>query len=171
MDIQPLLSPSGNAVFSVGGKHAWKTDSYRGFNVSLEWVSKVGKRKNPPRVLCIWRAGNVLSPSNENDGIWTISANGSMFFVGFDEKTGKCNGSVNQSAMKEVAEGLRVIGYSAMDTYQMHALCDVLVRYLPELAKMPPAPRHVRNSLAGTPFFDVQHIHRDSGRVISEGEV
>lgn len=171
MEVQPILSASGRAVFSVGGKHAWNTHTHAGFNVSLEWVSNVKHRKNPPRVLCIWRAGNVLHPANENDGIWTIGQRSAVFFVGFNAQTGACNGSVNQQAMPEVIEGLRVMGFDATDKARVTALCDVLVRYLPDLMRMPPAPRSVRNELAPMAMFDVEHINKSSGKTISEGSV
>lgn len=170
MDIQPILSPEGNAVFTCGGKHAWKTETHKGFNISLEWVAKIGKRKNPPRVLCIWRSGNVLHPNNDGDGIWTISQNGIQFFVGFD-KEGKCSGGVSEHGQAEAKKGLAVMGYDETDTSALHALLDVIVRYAPDLMMMPPAPRRVRKDLAGPAMFDMQYSHKDSGKVISEGEI
>ena len=37
MNISPVLSPSGEPMFSVGGNRAYKTAVKHGYVVSLEW--------------------------------------------------------------------------------------------------------------------------------------
>ena len=42
MNISPVLSPSGEPMFSVGGNQAYKTAVKHGYVVSLEWI-RLGK--------------------------------------------------------------------------------------------------------------------------------
>ena len=67
LSISPIVSPNGDALFSVGGKNSYKTAIKHGYVVSLEWI-RLGRHIRA--AMCIWPASNVFV-TGEGQGIWT----------------------------------------------------------------------------------------------------
>lgn len=60
----PLLDSMGRDLYSIGGHTAYKTATYKGYCVSLEWF--VGNRTTEP-MLCIWPVAG-----GRDAGVWGI---------------------------------------------------------------------------------------------------
>jgi hypothetical protein len=170
MHVSPVLSPQGLPVFSVGGKHAYKTASYRGFCVSLEWVISNSKRRAAP-MLAIWREPVMVALApQQGGGIWAIGRRAITEFVGFDAN-GKCTGSASEHCLREAREALPLLGFDKNDKQALMALVDVVVKYAPELALMPPTPKWLQEQDAPAALWDVKAIDKQSGKTLDESEV
>lgn len=166
MKISPILTPDGQPVFSAGGKHAWKVTEHKGFVCSLEWVGN-GRRAFPAMV--IWANRNILVASAD-DGMWVISRRAITEFVGFDAQ-GKCTGSISDHCMREAREALPTLGKDRNDKAALHALCDVVARFAPDLVHMPVAPTAVRQELDNPPMWEVKAIDKATGKLIEHTEI
>jgi hypothetical protein len=166
MKLSPILSPKGLPVWSAGGRHAWKVGEHRGFVCSLEWVGN-GRRALPCMV--IWPASNVLV-TRESHGMWVISRRAITEFIGFNSDL-KCTGSVSEHCMREARESLEILGKDKNDKQALNALCDVVLRFAPDLVHMPVTPSHVRKELDNPPMWTVKATNKGSGQVLSETEV
>lgn len=166
MKLSPILSPKGLPVWSAGGRHAWKVHEHRGFVCSLEWVGD-GRRALPCMV--IWPASNVLV-TRESQGMWVISRRAITEFIGFNSDL-KCTGSVSEHCMREARESLEILGKDKNDKQALNALCDVVLRFAPDLVHMPVTPSHVRAELDNPPMWTVKATNKGSGQVLSETEV
>lgn len=166
MKIAPILTPEGQPVFSAGGQHAWKVTEHKGYVCSLEWVGN-GRRAYPAMV--IWAQRNVFAPGVDN-GMWVISRRAITEFVGFDA-AGKCTGSVSEHCMREAREALPTLGKDSNDKAALHALCDVVARFAPDLVHMPVAPTAVRKDLDNPPMWEVKAIDKATGKTIEHTEV
>lgn len=96
MRLSPVLSPSGEPMFSAGGGEAYKVAVKHGYVISLEWVN-LGKHIRA--AMCIWPASNVFV-TGEGQGIWTITRNCISEFVGFN-KDDKCTGGASEHCFRE----------------------------------------------------------------------
>ena len=166
MHLSPIVSPSGDPVFTVGHGHSWKQATFKGFNVSLEWVGN-GRRSQP--CLCIWPASNVFVAGNA-PGIWVIGRRAMTEFVGFT-KEGKCTGLPSEHCFREAKEALTMLGKDKNDQHALKALCDVVIQFADDLVHMPPTPPKVKKELAGEAWWEVTATNKNTGKVISEGAV
>jgi hypothetical protein len=166
MKLAPVITPDGQPVFSAGGTHAWKVTEHKGYVCSLEWVGN-GRRAMPAMV--IWASRNVFVPSVDN-GMWVISRRCITDFVGFDAQ-GKCTGSVSEHCLREAREALTTLGKDSNDKAALHALCDVVARFAPDLVHMPVAPTSVRQELDNPPMWEVKAIDKTTGKTIAHTEV
>jgi hypothetical protein len=168
MERSPILNPQGTPVFL-----------FRGLVISLEWV-KGGRRKNPPRAMCIWRERSpLIVNANENAerGTYVINQRAITNYIEFNGND-KCTGGFNKHMLPECVEALPILGFDRNDRQALLALIDCIIKFGPELMVMPPAGARIRNALADVPLMDVSAIHVPvgyqrvaDGRVISEGEV
>jgi len=166
LSISPILSPSGEALFSVGGKNAYKTFLKNGYVVSLEWI-RLGRHVRA--AMCIWPQSNVFV-AGEGQGIWTITRNCITDFVGFN-KDDKCTGGPSEHCIREAREALPILGKDPNDRHELVNLIDVVVTYAPDLVLMPATPKQVRQQLETPPMWEVTATNKDTGKVLSEAEL
>lgn len=166
MKLSPIQSPDGRPMWSAGGRHAYKVHEHKGFICSLEWVGD-GRRAQPAMV--IWPASNVFV-AGEGNGMWVIGRRAITEFVGFDPAL-KCTGSISEHCQREAREALSILGKDRNDKHALHSLCDVVLRFAPDLVHMPVTPVAVRKELDNPPMWDVIATNKASGRVINESEV
>lgn len=166
MRLSPVLSPSGEPMFSVGGNHSYKTAVKHGYVVSLEWIA-IGRHVRA--AMCIWPASNVFV-TGEGQGIWTITRNCITDFVGFNAQD-KCTGGPSEHCFREAREALPLLGKDKNDKYALHELVDVVVTFAPELVLMPATPKHVRKALEAPEMWDLTATNKDTGKVLHEASV
>ena len=169
MHMSPVLDPHGRPVFSAGGKHAWKTFEHRGYAVSLEWVISDTRRRAAP-CMVIWAATNVFVAGSGDSGMWVIGRRAISDFVGFNAD-GKCTGGASQHCMREAYQALTLLGKDANDKQAFVALVDTVVKYAPELVRMPPTPQWLQRRDAAPAIWDVAAKDKYSGKTLSESEV
>lgn len=180
MERSPILNPQGTPVFLFGRQDTtWKQFQHRGLVVSLEWV-KGGRRKNPPRAMCIWREQSslVVNPNeNATRGTYVINQRAITQYIEFN-RNDKCTGGFAKDMLPECIEALPIIGFDRNDRQALMALVDCIVKFGPELMLMPPAGRVIRQALTDNPMMDVQAIQvphgyerLSDGRVVSEGSI
>jgi hypothetical protein len=169
MHASPVLDPNGNAVFSAGGRHAWKTMEYRGYTVSLEWVISNTRRRAAP-CMVIWASENIFIPGSSEKGMWAIGRRAISEFVGFDRE-GKCTGSASVHCMRECHEALPILGKDRNDRQAYMALIDTVVRFAPDLVLMPPTPVWMQAKEAPRPMWEVTATNKATGKTLSESEV
>ncbi|RZL07984.1 MAG: hypothetical protein EOP40_14515 [Rubrivivax sp.] len=167
MELSPVITPQGQPVWNMGGRHAWKVLQHRGFVISLEWVGR--DRKAQP-AMCVWPASNIFAPGAVDGGAWVISRRAITEFVGFN-RDDKCTGSASEHCVRECLEALPILGKDKNDKQAHMALIDVIVRFAPELVLMPATPRQVRDDLAGKAMWDVTATNKHTGKVLSEASV
>lgn len=165
MHLSPITTPDGRPMWSFGGQRSYKTDTHRGYIVSLEWV---GEGKKAQACMCIWPASNVFV-AGEGGGTWVIGRRAITEFVGFNRE-GKCTGSASEHCYRECLEALPVLGKDRTDKHAFLALVDTVIKFAPDLVLMPATPRAIRfdNSNA---MWEVTAKDKNSGRVLSEREV
>lgn len=166
MKLSPIQTADGRPMWSAGGRHAYKVHEHKGFICSLEWVGD-GRRAQPAMV--IWPASNVFV-AGEGNGMWVIGRRAITEFIGFDNSL-KCTGSISEHCLREAAQALPVLGKDINDKNALHALCDVVLRFAPDLVHMPVTPLDVRKELDNPPMWDVKATNKATGRVINESEV
>lgn len=166
MKLSPITTPDGQPVFSAGGKHAYKVSEHKGFVCSLEWVGD-GRRAYPAMV--IWAQRNVFVPGVDN-GMWVISRRAITEFIGFDQNL-KCTGSISDHCLREAREALPTLGKDPNDKAALHALCDVVLRFAPDLVHMPVTPKAVRAELDNPPMWEVQAINKATGKTLDHSEI
>lgn len=167
MHLSPVLSPSGEPIFSAGGEDAWKVEEYRGFVVSLEWVG--GNSRTPQPCMVIWPASNVFV-AGSTPGMWTIGRRAITEFVGFT-KDNKCTGSASIHCYRECYEALPMLGKDRNDKQAFLALVDTIIKFAPELVHMPVAPKHVKKKLAGDPTWEFTHTDQSTGKTVKEATI
>ena len=166
MHISPLISPSGEPMFTVGHERSWKQASYRGFNVSLEWV---GNGRKSDACMCIWPESNVFVPGS-TPGIWLIGRRAITEFVGFTGDD-KATGSASTHCLRECREALPMLGKDVNDKNALNALIDVVIRFAPDLVLMPAVPVSIRTDAAGQKLWDLTASDKNTGKVLSEVSV
>lgn len=169
MHASPVLDPNGNAVYSAGGRHAWKTFEYRGWVVSLEWVVSNTRRRAAP-CMVIWAASHVFAPSTAEAGMWAIGRRAISEFVGFTQD-GKCTGGASVHCMRECHEALPILGKDRNDRQAYMSLIDTVVKFAPDLVLMPPTPAWLQAKEAPKPMWEVTATNKITGKVLSESEV
>lgn len=168
MKLSPVMTSDGRPMWAAGGRHAWRVNEHKGFVCSLEWVGD-GRRAQPCMV--IWPARNVLQSSlSESNGMWVISRRAITEFVGFNSEL-KCTGSISDHCMREARESLPILGKDPNDKAALTALCDVVLKFAPDLVHMPVTPLDVRKELDNPPMWTVEATDKSTGKVISETEV
>lgn len=164
MHLSPIQSPSGEPVFVVGHRHSWQQHTMKGYNVSLEWVGE-GRKTQP--CMCIWSASNVFLQSTATDGVWVIGRRAITEFVGFNDHD-KCTGLASAHCLREAREALPILGKDSNDLNAWHALCDVVIRFAPDLVAMPVTPQAVRADLAGQATWEITTSNKATGQTINE---
>jgi hypothetical protein len=165
MNLSPIVTPQGEAMWSAGG-NSWKTRVHRGFVCSLEWIGE-GKKSQPAMV--IWPASNVFA-SREGSGLWVIGRRAITEFVGFN-KMDKCTGGPSEHCLREARLALPILGKDINDKEALHALVSVVVTFAPELVMMPATPQIIKDAHAAQKMWDVSVTNKDTGKTLSEVEL
>lgn len=167
MQLSPIRSPEGLPMWSAGGQHAWKTHTYRGYVVSLEWV---GNHRGTRKCMVIWPETNVFTGGGTSDGMWVISERAISEFVGFNAND-KCTGSVSEHCHRECRLALPLLGKDINDRHALTALIDVVCRFAPDLITMPVAPQALRAAMRGQAMWDVVATNKSTGKTLAEASV
>jgi hypothetical protein len=76
------------------------------------------------------------------------------------------SGKPADGGLVQLAKALPLLGRGQTQV-ELYALVDVVMHYMPDLLRMPPAPKAIRKAAKGEALMDItQQDHR--GRVISE---
>jgi hypothetical protein len=144
-----VVSAANRPMFSVGGASSYATHVFKGYVVSLEWDDTDGEP-----VMLIWPA-----LSWKDSGVFGICLSSAG-------KYADPNGQPTKEGLYECGMALSLLGKAALPI-ELNVLVDVVMRFLPDLILMPPAPRALRRAAKGRAYMDItQQDHR--GRVISE---
>lgn len=146
-----ILGASGRPMYQVGGEHAIDVHTYKGYHVSLEWLNE-GRQSEP--IMVIWSASGGREAGAF--GICLSSAG----------KYAEPDGRPTDEAFYEAAEALPVLG-RALLVIEIKTLVDVIMRFIPDLIMMPPAPLAARRKDAGRPLLEITRAD-ENGRTIAE---
>jgi len=159
MDINLTIKDAeGREWFNLGGESAWKTETYKGWCVSLEWF--VGNRSAEP-MMVLWPAA-----SEREGGAWAICLSSIGAYCQFDG-SGKVTGTPTAYARQQAAEVLvEQFDRPALQA-DVHTLLDVLMHFAPDLiVGVPPAPMEVRRARLQNPLLEVTRV--ENGRTMAE---
>lgn len=146
-----VVGASGRALFGVGGENAWRTHEYKGYCVSLEWDESDGEA-----MLLIWPATTFLE---REVGVFGIGRTSAVKYANPD-------GSPTEECAYECAMALPTLGKNVL-RMEVITLMDVVMRFLPDLILMPPAPKHLRLAARGHALMDIE-VQDHRGKKISE---
>lgn len=146
-----LVGATGSALFGVGGENAYRTHEYKGYRVSLEWDEQDGEP-----LLLIWPANSFLEREVGVFGIGLSSAG----------KYAEPTGGPTKECAYECAMALPMLGKALLEI-EVRALMDVVMRFIPDLLMMPPAPKFMRLAAKGEALMDITQVD-PSGKTISE---
>lgn len=144
-----ILNATGQAMFGVGGKNAHASHEFKGYVVSMEWDESDGEP-----LMLIWSAS-----AGRHAGVFGIC----LSSVG---KYAKPNGTPEDEGIMECAKALPLLGRD-LRPGELNTLMDVVMQFLPDLIRMPPAPRMLRRKAQGEAYMDIAMQDRN-GRTVSE---
>lgn len=147
-----ILDATGRELFGFGGTTAWRTHSFRGYLVSLEWF--VGSRSTEP----------ILMIQDEKAGFDAGALGICLSSIGkyVDER-----GSAAPGVMPHIWRALDTMGKPMLDI-EARTLLDVIVRFAPDLIKMPPTPVAVRREEVRRPLLEVELKDENTGKTQQE---
>ena len=170
MKRSPILSPEGEPVFMAGGDNCWRQHVHRGYVVSLEWIGD-GRRHAPCMVIWSEAPGiHVFGAPQVSDGMWVISRRAITEFVGAGPDGIKVTGGPSEHCWRECREAMPMMGKDPNDKQALTALVDCIVRFAPDLVRMPVAPVRLQEEFKAPPMWDVTVTNKSTGKVITEGE-
>ena len=144
-----VVTAAGQAMFGLGGSNSHATHEMKGYVISLEWDETDGEP-----VMLVWSA-----LSGQNAGVFGICLSSAG-------KYADPSGKPTNEGLTELAKALPLLG-RGLTQIELYALTDVVMRFIPDLIRMPPAPRALRKAAKGQAYMDI--TQKDSrGRVISE---
>lgn len=146
-----VVGASGRALFGVGGENAWRTHEYKGYHVSLEWDENDGEP-----MLLIWPATSFLE---REVGVFGIGRSSASKYLNAD-------GTPTPACAEECAIALDALG-KALLRVEVITLMDVVVRFLPDVILMPPAPKALRLAARGEALMDIVQVD-GHGKKLSE---
>lgn len=152
----PLVDTLGRDLYSLGGPTSWKTGTYKGYCVSLEWFS--GRRTTEP-MLAIWPVAG-----GREAGVWGIC----LSSVG---KYADPSGKPTPEAFAEARATLVECFDRAPLQVEVNTLVDVVMHYIPDLILMPPMPRDARQAEAGKALLEVELSDENTGKTLSEDTI
>jgi hypothetical protein len=147
-----VVSAANRPMFGVGGESSYATHEYKGYVVSLEWDLSEGSTPEP--VMLIWPA--LAWKESGVFGICLSSAG----------KYADPNGSPTKEGLYECGMALSLLGRAVLPI-ELNVLVDVVMRFIPDLILMPPAPKALRRAAKGQAYMDITQSDQ-YGRVISE---
>lgn len=139
----PLHDFAGRPCFALGHT-AYSTHEAGIYRVALDWV------EDEPAMV-IW--------TDRGDGAFAICLSSAG-------KYADPSGRPNPEGMRESLRSLPMLGRDQTET-ELRALTDVILRYMPDLLRMPPQPRAVALESAGRPLVEVTERTQD-GQMLRE---
>lgn len=172
MHVSPVLDPFGRPVYSVGGRHSWKTITFKDFSVSFEWVIGSGNKRKAP-CLCIWKTGNVFAPGDGGDrGIWTIGRRGYERLLGTRRGDPiKLSGDPSTYLFSEARKALPILGFDENDRNALRNLVDCVIHCAEDFNRMPVTPTFLMEKERSRAMWEVKAINKATGKVVTEAEV
>ena len=146
-----IVSATGQAMFGVGGATSYATHEFKGYVVSLEWDLSEGTTEP---VMLMWS-----QHAGRHAGVFGIC----LSSVG---KYANPNGTPTDQGIIECAKVLPLLGKDLRPT-ELNNLMDTVMRFLPDLIRMPPAPKAIRRAAKGEAYMDIEYQNHD-GKTISE---
>ncbi len=148
-----ILDPQGRPTWSFGGPRAWKTTTYRGYDVFLEWLVEP---KDTQPVL-------IVQPVRKDaeHGAFAIALGAVGLYL-------DASGNLTPQARALCERALDTLGKPKLDI-EVRNLMAVLHRWLPELILMPPASMATRRE--ETPdggLIEVELRDESTGKVQQE---
>ena len=147
-----LVSAAGRPMFGVGGDSAYSTHDYKGYVVSLEWDEVDGEP-----LMLMWSTN-----SGRESGVFGICLSSAG-------KYADPNGQPTNEGLAECIRALPLLGRDQLPV-ELNNLMDVVMRFMPDLLRMPPAPRALRIKARGKPVLDVTQRDR-YGYTVSEASI
>lgn len=147
-----VVSASGAPVFGVGGAGAFATHTMKGYVVSLEWDETDGEP-----VMLVWSA-----MAGRDAGVFGICLSSAG-------KYADPSGKPTDEGLYECGMALPLLG-RGLTPIELNALVDVVMRFIPELLMMPPAPRALRKAAKGEALVDITQKDQYD-RVIKEASI
>jgi hypothetical protein len=149
---QTILDATGREIYMFGGQTAWRTATYKGYLVTLEWF--VGRRSTEP-MMCI---------QAESQGIDAGMLGICLSSIG---KYADPSGGPAATGLQACRDALPALGKPDLDI-EVRRLMDVVLHFAPALILMPPAPSAVRKAESGQALLDVELTDERSGKTVSE---
>ena len=144
-----LVSAAGRPMFAVGGVSARHTFEHKGYVISLEWDETDGEP-----IMLMWSA-----TAGRDAGVFGICLSSAGKYANAD-------GTPTNECFFECAAALPTLGRGLIDL-EVRSLVDVVMRHIPDLLMMPPAPRALRTKNRGEALMDITRTdHR--GKTLSE---
>ena len=103
-------------------------------------------------------------------GVWVIGRRAITEFVGFNAD-GTCTGNPSPHCFREAREALVVMGKDSNDRQALHALCEVVITFAPDLVLMPVTPRHIRLDLESQKMWEIVATDKHTGKGLTEALV
>lgn len=147
-----VVNANGRAMFAVGGVSAHATYEHKGYVISMEWDVTDGEP-----VMLIWNARG-----GRDAGVFGICLSSAG-------KYADPSGKPTNEGLYECGMALPLLG-RALLPIELNALVDVVMRHLPDLLRMPPAPRVLRKAAKGEALVDITQKDQYD-RVISEASI
>lgn len=158
MDLNPkIVDTAGRERYAFGGEHALDTGIYRGYCWSKEWF--IGSRSTEP-MLAIWPMGM----QREAAGVWGIClSSAGKYLTEAGGATPECT-AMAKRALREMFDR-PALGVD------VSSLVHLVVRHLPDVILMTPAPAAARKASAGAPLIEIELINEFTGKTESEASV
>lgn len=155
MDLNPkIVDTAGRERFAFGGEHALDTGTYRGYCWSKEWF--IGARSTEP-MLAIW----PLGMQREASGVWGICLSSAGKYLTEE-------GSATPECTAMAKRVLREMFDRPALGVDVSALVHLIVRHLPDVILMTPAPTAARRASAAAPMLEVELKNEHTGRTERE---
>lgn len=147
-----LFDAANKPIWSFGGSGSWKTTTYRGYDVFLEWL--VEARETQPML--------ILQPTRRGpgDGAWAICLGAVGVYL-------DASGDLTPGARQLCMDALSLLGKPKLDI-EVRNLMAVIHRWLPELILMPPAPLALRKEQTNAPVIEVELSDERTGKTHEE---
>ena len=155
MDLNPkIIDTAGRERFTFGGDGAAATGTHRGFCWSREWL--IGARSTEP-MLAIWPIGS----QREASGVFAIClSSAGKYLTEQGGATPECKRMAKSVLLTEFHRP--ALGVDVAN------LVNLIVRHLPDVILMPPAPRQVREDAAMAPMLEIELRDESSGKTQRE---
>jgi hypothetical protein len=148
-----VVSAAGKPMFAVGGANAHATHEFKGYVVSLEWDEVDGEP-----MMMIWPA-----LSGKESGVYGIALSSAAVYA---DATGK---PTNEGLFR-LGKALTLLGRDVLPI-ELHRLCDVVMQFLPNLLRMPPAPKTIRHQRTRAKLLSIEQRDDRTGKTIHEQEI
>lgn len=147
-----ILDQHGRPSWSFGGPGAWKTTTYRGYDIFLEWL--IEPKETQPVL--------IIQPVRKDaeHGAFAICLGAVGLYL--DE-----SGDLAPTAKDLCRRALASLGKANIEI-EVRTLMAVVHRWLPELIKMPPAPPALRREESPQALIEVELRDESSGKVQEE---